>query len=140
MTQDITIRCPPFPYPVHPALQLRRNALPVELLLPLLPGTACLKRFPDPASIRPVQLLRDPRTDLRDLVQVSQSGESASLEGVEDVLGGDVAGGPGGVGAAAEPAHGGVEGADAEGERRKDVGHAHAERVVVMALFVHAVR
>jgi hypothetical protein len=114
----------------------RALRLPTLLPLPLL---ARANRAPSATDALPPELLADPPPDIRHRLQVDGIARRArrprdvvrrALQRVEHVFRGDVARGAGGVGAAAEAADGGVDGAHAALQRGHDVGDARSECVV----------
>ena len=83
-----------------------------------------------PCAERPPQRVADVARRGEQRVQVDAVAQPLAVEQVDEVLGGQVAGRARRVRAAAGPAGRGVEAADAELERRGDVGQRRAARVV----------
>src|SRR5690606_38170122 len=76
------------------------------------------------------QVGRNPLADVDHGVEIDAGLDAHAVQHVDDVFGGDVAGGAFGVGAAAQPGHGGVEDGDAGLQRGEYVGEGLTVGVV----------
>src|SRR3990170_269475 len=130
-----TATCVPDPWLwlMLPSLVWRRRSRRADLVLALLAPADDVAALAGPHEARLHRMADDlgqPARDRDQRVEVHAGLDPHLVQHVHHVLGGDVAGGPRRVGAAAQAADGAVEPVDADLERREDVRRRHAARVV----------
>src|SRR4029079_16652030 len=96
-------------------------------------GSGCALRLQRLRHLRgrlPPQRAADEAAGVGDGIEIDAVGDAEAVQQIDHVLGADIAGRPPGVGAAAEPGHGGVEYGNAALHDGEDIGQRLAVGVV----------